>query len=158
MKLYKTMLAVFTDAVAGGRAWVTATTVEHHRVETSRNDPSSALLDCPVPIRNLGLVLVDQDKARDREYARQSTAIKDNAKELARLLSASPGRESDILRQEAANTNDRTLLIPIAECTHASADLLETLSRSTDSGVRLETLAAELYEPAGDSATHRKAK
>lgn len=81
------------------------------------------------------LQTISKNKARDGEYARQSIAIKDNAKELAGLLSASPGRESDILRQEAANTNDRTLLIPIAESTFASADLLETLSRSADSGV-----------------------
>ena len=81
------------------------------------------------------LETLSKNKARDSEYARQSMAINDNTKELARLLSASPGKESAILGQKAANTNDRTVLIPIAESTFASADLLETLSRSTDSGV-----------------------
>lgn len=75
------------------------------------------------------------NKGRDIEYARQSKAIKENTEELVRLLSASPGKESGILSQKAAQTNDRTVLIPIAESTFASADLLETLSRSTDSGV-----------------------
>ena len=75
------------------------------------------------------------NKGRDIEYARQSKAIKENTEALVRLLSASPGKESGILSQKAAQTNDRTVLIPIAESTFASADLLETLSRSTDSGV-----------------------
>ena len=80
---------------------------------------------------------LSKNKARDIESARQSMAINENTKELASLLSANPGKESNILSQRAAQTNDRTVLIPIAKNTFASADLLETLSRSTDFGVVL---------------------
>lgn len=83
------------------------------------------------------LETLSTNKTRDMESARQSAAIKENTQELASLLSASPGKESDILSQKAAQTTDRVMLIPIAASPFASADLLETLSRSTDFGVVL---------------------
>ena len=86
------------------------------------------------------LETLSKNKAQDMESARQSKAITENTKELASLLSASPGKESDILGQRAAQTNDRAVLIPIAGNTFASADLLETLSRSADFGV-VQTVA-----------------
>ena len=83
---------------------------------------------------------MSRNNARDAESAHQTAAIKENTQELARLLSASPGKESDILSQTAAQTTDRTMLISIAASPFASADLLETLSRSTDFGVVLSVV------------------
>lgn len=83
---------------------------------------------------------VSRNKARDVESARQTAAIKENTQVLASLLSVSPGKESDILNQKAAQTTDRVMLIPIAASHFASAELLETLSRSTDFGVVLSVV------------------
>lgn len=78
-----------------------------------------------------------KNNASDIESARQSEAIKHYTKTLDRLLSGNPGKEKDILSELASKTEDRTKLIPIANNKHASAELLDKLSRSSDLGVVL---------------------
>jgi hypothetical protein len=79
--------------------------------------------------------ILSKNKVRDNEQNRQSIAITNNTKELDDLLARNPGDEANILSKKATQTNDRTILIPIAESAFASMDLLDTLSRSTDWGV-----------------------
>jgi hypothetical protein len=80
------------------------------------------------------------NKSRDQETERQREAIRANRRSLAERLAAAPGREAEIIEQLAAETNDRTWLIPLASNPHASAPTLDRLSQSADFGVALSAL------------------
>lgn len=80
---------------------------------------------------------ISKNNSRDIEAARQREAIKNNIRKLDNLLSESPGREEDILKEKASKTEDRTELIPIAKNKHASSEILNKLSRSANFGVVL---------------------
>ncbi len=83
---------------------------------------------------------ISKNNLRDIEVVRQREAIKNNIRKLDNLLSESPGREEDILKEKASETEDRTELIPIAKNKHASSEILNKLSRSADFGVVLSVV------------------
>jgi hypothetical protein len=80
------------------------------------------------------------NQSRDQETERQREAIQANKHSLVEKLAASPGREAQIIEQLAAETDDRTWLIPLASNPHASALTLDRLSQSADFGVALSAL------------------
>lgn len=86
---------------------------------------------------NVLLNTISKNNLRDIEVARQRVAIENNINKLKKLLSENPGREVDILKEKADETEDRVELIPIAKNEHASSEILNELSRSADIGIVL---------------------
>ncbi|MGB5340413.1 MAG: hypothetical protein WBO06_15120 [Gammaproteobacteria bacterium] len=80
------------------------------------------------------------NQSRDQEVERQRAEIKANKRTLAARLAAAPGREAQIIEQLAAETDDRTWLLPLASNPHTSALTLDRLSQSADLGVALSAL------------------
>ncbi len=80
------------------------------------------------------------NQSRDQETQRQREAIQANRRSLAERLAAAPDREAQIIEQMAAETDDRTWLIPLASNPHASGLALDRLSQSGDFGVALSAL------------------
>lgn len=86
---------------------------------------------------NVLLNTISKNNLCDIEVARQRVAIENNINKLKMLLSENPGREVDILKEKAGETEDRVELIPIAKNKHASSEILNELSRSADIGIVL---------------------
>ncbi len=80
------------------------------------------------------------NETRDAETQRQREAIRAFSDELNRLLAERPGEEAALIAELAAETTDRTRLIPLANSRFASAAVLDELSRSPDFGVALSAL------------------
>lgn len=81
------------------------------------------------------------NKARDNERERQKVAIMENTKHMEVILKKNPGREDAVLVNMANKTNDRTMLLPIAQSEFAPPELLDKLSRSTDFGVTVSAVS-----------------
>ena len=96
----------------------------------------------------VGWIEVKQtNQARDLEAQRQRAAIKDNTAEIKKRLAAHPGEEARLIAELAAQTQDRTLLIPLASNRFASPSVLDDLVRSADFGVALSAVRNENVSP-----------
>lgn len=80
---------------------------------------------------------ISKNTSRDLESERQRKEFKINREKIKALLSNNAGNEQTILQNMASETDDRTILIPIAENIHVSPKTLDQLSRSNDLGVAL---------------------
>jgi hypothetical protein len=84
--------------------------------------------------------IVQTNAARDAETQRQRLAIQANKERIARRLAESPERAGEIIAEMVEETDDRTLLIPLASRPETPPEVLDRLVRHPDLGVALTAL------------------
>ena len=75
--------------------------------------------------------------SRDAENARQAVEIQKNREWVKSIEREQPTKAAELLAEKANGSTDRTILIPIAESSVATEDLLTKLSEQQDLGVLL---------------------
>jgi hypothetical protein len=81
-----------------------------------------------------------KNQVQDIESLRQREEISKNKNWVLEIEKSLPEKGAQLLAEKAAQTTDRTWLIPIAESPLASPELLDKLSRSNDMGVILSVV------------------
>lgn len=145
--LFLPMIAVVPGALGFGLG-----VAQHHLVQSRQSGRPTLWPRLAMAVALLGLVGVltvqfygwhetnQRNNSRDQETQRQRAAIKANKRALAERLASAPGREAQVIEQMAAETDDRTWLLPLASNPHASGPTLDRLSQSTDFGVALSAV------------------
>jgi len=78
-----------------------------------------------------------KNSERDFKQSQRNSAIKENKRDIDRVLAYQKGNEGEKLTEIANGTTDNTMLIPVASNRYASAELLDRLSRINNTGIRI---------------------